>query len=320
MRTPADLPLPAHYFPFESGKYSTAPGLHKLGTDFDNGSADSRVFQLDDQWHHYRENKESCRRENPEKYYCYLDDKPESLKAVCNFIISRLTDEYPNFFSLEKQRGSYVFQSQLSDEKLYFDQEGKLLAPAHYTNLLDALAFQVQEDLAIWQMQGEQDWMSHIHLSAPNHWAPGDKTGQPFSSVHAPVAGMEQMRARYQPMLKSLLKGGTYVRFAWGLATDTRLNHHPEAPPGIKQSVWEGRSFDPTESQLYLRIERQTLSGLQGAQAVLFGIHTYFANVSTLNPLQKLQLRKALQSMSGASLAYKGLEADYGKIMLFLNS
>lgn len=318
MPTPADMLLPAQYFPFESGKYSTAPGLYKLGTDFGNGAADGRIFQIDKQWFKYRDNKDSCHHENPGKYYCYLDDRPDRQKEVCNFIMGHLTQEYPDYFSLTKQEESYVFQSRLSGELLYFDQEGRLLEPARYANLLDALAFQVQEDLAVWQMEGEKDWMSHIHLSAPNHWAPRDKIGLPFSGVHTPVAEMEQMRARYQPMLKSLLRGGSYMRFAWGLATDTRLNHHPEAPPGQEQATWEGRSFEPNKPELYLRIERQTLSGLYETQTVLFTIRTYFEYVPALQTAQKLQLKEALESMSGASIAYKGLRADYEKIIKFL--
>jgi hypothetical protein len=66
------------------------------------------------------------------------------------------------------------------------------------------------------------------------------------------------------------------VRFAWGLSTDTPLNHHPEPPMNILPLQWQGRNFDPNNPRLYLRIERQVIWGLPKYEAVLFVIRTYF--------------------------------------------
>ena len=286
----SNLPSPARYFPYASGKYSTAPGLHKLGQMFGNGEADRKVFQLDENWSLFRSNKEACREENLEKYVCFQNEKPESLKRICDFIVSCLLKEYPAFFTLSREDGVNIFQNRISGEKIRFGDDGQLSTPLQYRNLLDALAMQFQEDLAIWQMEGDQDWMSNIHLCAPNHWAPAAKVGKPFSEVHLPVAGMEAMRARYQPMLRSLLRGGTYVRFAWGLSTDMRLNHHPEAPADHDPLDWEGRAFDPAKPKLFVRTERQTLTGVPQVQAVLFTIRTYFEDVQSLTQAQQNQL------------------------------
>ena len=56
------------YFPLEKGLYQVTPGLHALGTDFSNNNADRLVFQLDDNFGHYREAKIAARTESLDKY------------------------------------------------------------------------------------------------------------------------------------------------------------------------------------------------------------------------------------------------------------
>lgn len=312
-----DLPT-ARYFPFSSGVYSTAAGLHRLTSDFGNGEVDHKIFQIDATWAHYRKNKEQCQAENLQKYV-KAETLPENTrKKICAYIVQQLLASYPALFHLKNQSENSSLSCQLSDETIVYDQNFQLLGNTPYHSLLDALAFQIQEDIAIWQWDGKQDQMSFIHLCAPNHWAPADKIGKPFSIVHLPVVGMEKMRERYQPMLQSLIKGGKYVRFAWGLSTDKRLNHHPEAPPGWEKEAWKGRHFDPENPSLFVRTERQTLSGFPEANAVLFTIRTYFEEVSQLNIVQLQKLQEALLSMSQDTLMYKGLENDYKNVQQYL--
>jgi len=310
----------AHYYPYASGVYDTRPGLYKLGTDLGNGMADTRIFQPDRYWKQYRANKEACRRENFDKYVCYHRQESDILGKIGLFIAEKLCQEQPQLYSTEEHGRYTIFSSTLSREHITFDPSGRLTDNCTYANLWDAMAFQVQEDIAIWQFDGERDWMSAIHLCAPNHWAPQDKIGSPFSAVHVPVAGMEKMRKRYQPMLKTLLKGGSYVRFAWGLSTDTRLNHHPVPPPGIDKQDWQGRSFDPDDPTLYVRTERQTLTGFPRLGAVLFSIRTYFEEVAKLPKKKKVHLMKAIDSMSKDSLQYKGLGDSASQVKNFLAS
>jgi hypothetical protein len=304
----------ARYLPFLAGQYSTAPGLHRLETDWGNGPADQRIFQFDARLADYLCNKADCRTENLDKYFTWYLPSASALHEACRLIMQRLAKEYPQHFSLDQHVGELMLHSQSPPIVLQQTRdESRLL------QVFNHLAFCLQEDLAIWQQTERGDYMSCIHLCAPNHWAPADKIGRPFSEVHAPVAGMEQMRQRYRPMLRSLAGGGTMVRFAWGMSTDTRLNHHPEAPPGISPEIWQGRRFNPREPELYVRVERQTLSGLRESKAVLFTIKTYFEDVRAMNPLERQALSKALGSMSAASLSYKGLSDSLYEIRQFLS-
>lgn len=306
------------YYPFANGQYTTAPGLHKLGTDFGNGKADQVIFQLDEEYPLYWQNKVNCRKENIHKYYQRMHEQTATLDTINQFILQQLLVSYPQHFHLEQTKDVSYFTNHLVGKTFSFNTHQQLTDQKDYTSLLDALVSQVPEDVAVWQMEEEQDYLSTIHLCAPNHWSPEDKIGKPFSAVHEPVADMEVLRARYQPMLKRLIQGGSYVRFAWGLGTDTRLNHHPEPPPDIDKMQWQGRQFDPDHPELYVRVERQTLTGFPEVQAVLFTIRTYFINVVQLSQEQRAALQQALCSMSEDALRYKGLYEQHDQIIRWI--
>lgn len=309
----------AHYYPFASGSYSTAPGLHKLETDFGNGALDRQLFQLDQNWFHYHHNKLACREESIHKYYQEHKLSPEAGFLAAKFILRHLLQDYPRFFVLDNHHHEAHLKNILSGEIIVFNRHNHTMISSGYINLLDALVSQIQEDVAIWQLEDDCDFMSLIHLCAPNHWAAEDKIGKAFSTVHAPVADMSRMKVRYKPMLHSLTRAATFVRFAWGLATDRRLNHHPHSPEGVKPELWQGRQFDPEHPQLWVRVERQTLSGLLEGKAVFFTIRTYFEKVAELSKVQQTALVRALHSMSAESLKYKGLTAQLDMINQYLN-
>ncbi|MBG1259225.1 heme-dependent oxidative N-demethylase subunit alpha family protein [Nostoc commune] len=110
------------------------------------------------------------------------------------------------------------------------------------------------------------------------------------------------------------------VRFAWGLSTETRLNHHPEAPLGVSVSQWQGRSFDLEHPKLYLRIERQVIWGLPEYEAALFTIRTYFRDCGVVkkDAVLRSKLYAAIQSMTPEALVYKGLVESKVNILQWL--
>ncbi len=249
--------------------------------------------------------------------------------AIARLIGDRLTQEYPYLFRVEKlARGQIAFYSRLSGEIFYLDSNWQLLsfqAPKRaispgYVSTLDALAAQVQEDLAVVCRAGGSNWLSAIHLCYPNHWSAQEKIGKDFAAIHAPVAGMEKINRRADAIVNTMIAGKTMVRFAWGLSTDTRLNHHPEPPMNIPPLKWQGRNFDPNNPRLYLRIERQVIWGLPKYEAVLFVIRTYFRDCHAIkkDPHLRAQLVSAIRSMTPDSLIYKGLFESKDSILAWL--
>ncbi len=323
---------PAHYFPIRAGRYEIGAGLYRLDTDFGNGSKDSKLFQLDGKWPHYREQKMRARRERLDKYVCESIRQEGVIRAAVDFFMQRLPLEYPDYFSLQAQKErEWCLHCALSGEILCFDSAnpylytdvraptGKCPDPA-YASALDALACQIQEDLAVVEVaSGDKDRVAALHLCYPNHWAAQDKIERSFAEIHAPVPGFDKIAKQSGPLLTHLLANGPYVRFAWGLASDMRLNHHPQPPEEYEDAqAWQGRGFRPDRPQLYLRIERQVLVGLAGTEALLFMIRTYFEDVAEFDVSRIDGLCSAIESMDGDTLRYKGIGSQRDEILDWL--
>jgi len=272
----------------------------------------------------------ASRAESLPKYYGTDGITTSTSQVINRFIVQRLLTEHPQIFTLQKNRHHQILACNHSGDSLVFDNNHILLDAENrspispvYQDGLDALAGQIQEDIAVVNLsQTGLDQLTAIHLCFPNHWAAREKLGRNFTSVHAPVPGMAKINHGISRIMDAILNKGPFVRFAWGLATDRELNHHPEPAPVTDRKVWHGRRFDPAHPELYLRIERQTLHGFPADSAILFTIRTYFTDVLTLRyQPEKLQhLVSAVQSMGPDSLLYKGLQTDYPAILGWVNS
>ncbi len=318
----------ACYFPLMSGRYEVKPGMMAFGSCLGNTQADQQVFQIDDNFAHYRQAKLLARGERLSKYYQTCNYSQAVADAIARLIINRLTQEHSKHFHCQKSIDNTLkFHSQLTKETLYLDAElqlqqveGSSVVPA-YASTLDALAAQVQEDLTIICRSADgSNWLSAVHLCYPNHWSAEEKIGKDFATIHAPVAGMEKINRRGDAIANTMITHKPMVRFAWGLSTDTRLNHHPEPPPGISVNQWQGRSFDSQHPQLYLRIERQVIWGVPEYEAALFTIRTYFRDCGVVkkDSVLRSKLYAAIQSMTPESLVYKGLVESKTSILEWL--
>jgi len=325
------------YYPYQKGRYEVAPGLLPFGKDFGNGDVDQRLFQVGDDFPIYREQIELNRAREPvEKYVCEAKDTdPAAVGAIAAFMARKFAEEYPSKVRITHGAGGAEFHFEND-----FTGDSFVLVPAKNTvhdvkskikfvSGWDAVGAQVPEDLAIWKMNVDSasapvsENMEALHLNAPNHWAAQDKVGQTFAAVHAPVAHIEKITPWAMNILDGILKKGPYVRFAWGVGTDNRLNHHPEVAPDVIDKEWHGRSFDPAEPRLYARVERQALWGFQDLHRALFTIRTYFHDMSELKktrPEAVSGLIEAILGMSPESLQYKGLTHHRDQVVAWLRS
>jgi len=262
------------YLPFMTGVYTTAPGLIPLSR------SNQKIFDVDEHYADYISNKNRCRAEDITKYHCTHNFSDATQHAVESFLMNRVNTEYPGLLDIQQE---------------------------NYPSLFDAICSHLQEDVAVVQMKNETDWLTAIHLCSPNHWDPRTKIGKPFDSIHLPVPEIGRTVKNYQVMLKMIIEKEPFTRFAWGIATDARLNHHPEPPPGYNTQEWRGRRVADENTEFFVRVERQNLIGLQEVNAFIFTIRTYFYKVSELSFDEKSVLAKAVSSMTAASLEYKGM-------------
>ena len=322
------LHQPASYFPLSDGRYRVSPGLFRFGTDFGNGDKDQHYFQIDSDFFDYRDNKLRARGERLGKYYCDELNEPPVLRRIHAHIIKRLSHEHPLLYELEIGSRAVGLHCHLTGEVLVFDKEYNFREALNsnypspvYQSGLDALACQLQEDIAVvTAAEAGDNRLAALHLCFPNHWAAEDKIGKSFDIIHQPVAGMAATNNKSAQIVSSMIRQSPYVRFAWGIATDRRLNHHPVAPKP-QQQHWQGRRFTGSNESLYLRIERQTTNGFPDIDTALFTIRTYFTDIAQLkksNPPQVRAIHDAISSMTDAQLRYKGLYQDKTRILKWL--
>ena len=341
-----ELPSPARYFPLDKGLYEVAPGLHPLGRDFGNGPLDGQLFQVTRAFPRYRAQKLRCREERFGKYVGDRDLAPEVSRAVNRFLVTRLAAEHPRLFAIE--RGDRIDAAHDASDGVDDRDEPFTLACAHtgdripfgadfelregapeasgFRSAFDALCMQFESDLAVVRAEGAgetfRDWLAQIHLCAPSHWAAEDKLGLPFTAIHARIPHIEKVNAAAESLVRAMIHRGPYVRFVWGFATDDRLNHHPEPPPGEDRGAWRGRAFDEdrTPSPFLLRVERQVTVGIPEAGAALFGIHVSFIEGAEIraNERERALFASALRSLSPASRVYKSIDGSLDRVLAYL--
>jgi len=332
------LPLkrPPLYTPFDKGLYQVGPLLRPFGSQFGNSTEiENQIFQIDEEFPNYRASKLEALKERKSKYLCESRFQDSAKSRIVLFIIDKLCQEHPAIFTVQKftvrkdaSLGQLRLHCQHSGSTLVFSLEGLLLEsqnssdPYRPTDALEALSLEVQEDFSVWTYEGEEDWMAYVSLCAPNHWAAEEKIGRDFFEVHTPVAGAGPMLKTSKKLVESMVHRGPFVRFAWGIATDRRLNHHPQAPEGWEASQWKGRAFDPQDPKLWVRTERQTLHGFPEEKLSLFTIRTYFQDLNEIKPDSELKstLQAALRSMTPESLVYKGLSESLDSIVNWLDA
>ncbi len=298
-----------HHTPFDKGVYEVGPLLRPLG------AADA-VFEIDEDFRVFREEKIRSLTTLPTRYVCEARLSPEQRSRAVRFFVERLLHDEASCF--EWSPGRRILQARLTGETLRFDEAWNLVEFSTSTSVrtsdaLVALALQIPEDFSIWTCNESDDWMAYVSVCLPNHWAPEEKIGRNFFAVHEPVAESAPMLRSSRQLVQGMIHRGPFVRFAWGVATDTRLNHHPLEPVG--------RRFDPSRPELYVRVERQTLHGFPEENFSFFTIRSSFENVADLaqTPELKAALKNALLSMTPASLVYKGLSESLDSILNWLD-
>lgn len=317
------LPPPAWYFPPAEGRYDVSPGLSRLGRNFGNGPADAAAFQVDADFPAYRAAKLAARRAHPGRHVVSHDLDDRVAARVARFVAERLAAEHPALFGVAATAGgSLTLGSSLTGEALTIDDRGRLPAASGsaavdppYAGALDAVAAQVQEDLAVVAVGRDgRPRLAAAHVCFPNGWAPEAMAGRDFAGLHAAVPGMGAMNARGDDFARLMVGATTgLVRFAWGLAFDDHLNHHPARPRP---------AFDPARPAAWLRVERQTIHGFPDVAAALFTIRTYLYSCADAcrAPATRDRLVAAVASMSAASLAYKGLDGCRDVLLRWLAS
>lgn len=320
-KTMKPLPEPAIYLPFDSGRYDVKPNLFRLGHDFGNQARDKQVLQFDLQADQYRHEKLRARKHDLQQYYCdILSTTGSAGNEVHRVLIAVLCKEYPGLFQTEFDDNDRLLHCRQSGETLVFDRDYGFKAATsstglswpEYTSGLDALLCQIQEDLCVLRAKGKSGRLVAAHLCFPNRWAPAEKIGKSFLDIHQPVAGFARVNRNTDGIVRAMLGGSAFVRFAWGLSNDARLDHHPLHAGDF--------SFESDSDPVFVRVERQVVVGLPKAGLILFFIRTYYHDCHQLrgNNAVTEKLANALSSMDDGILEYKQLLQSRDRLVEWL--
>ncbi|MCC5022669.1 MAG: DUF3445 domain-containing protein [Candidatus Synoicihabitans palmerolidicus] len=137
----------------------------------------------------------------------------------------------------------------------------------------------------------------------PSWWSLPEKVGRTLPETHGIVPGLNAAIGPVIDRLLNRLKPGTAAeRSHWGMAGTQKLNLHPALG-------WPRLRFGHEVDAIWLRIEHQILASLPRTGAILFGIRleTFPLKDVLADKEAKLRFHRALTTMPGEMVAYKGL-------------
>lgn len=179
------------------------------------------------------------------------------------------------------------------------------------------LAF--EEDLAV--LDGATGTLPWMCVCVPSHWAPEEKLGLDFRSVHAPVADNAALLAASNRLVALATGGECWERFVWTLSPSCRYDQHPARHARVDwPSVDDSAAF---AARTWLRAERQTFFPVgRGTRQAVFTIKVMLAPLArAVDSREKAaRLHDALASMDDAVLGYKGLTPARAPLLPWLKA
>jgi len=124
-----------------------------------------------------------------------------------------------------------------------------------------------------------------------------------MAEVHEPVALLNAtLESEVDRFLGRLRPERSFWRLGWGII---------DVPDGYTPADGTGgaRPIDPDASELFVRVERETLRRFPGTGCVLFTIRTYIAPIAVMerDPKSAATLAAAVSAMSAEVRRYKDL-------------
>lgn len=163
-----------------------------------------------------------------------------------------------------------------------------------------SLAF--AEDFAL--VDGSDASIPWVAVCLPSHWAPEEKVGHHFATVHAPVADNALLLKASESLTRLVCGEERWERFVWNVTDNPRLHAHPERTGHHR---WQ----DTPVGNAWWRTERQTFIPLPTVQQAVFTIHVQVEPLAAaLHTAQRARLlHDAVASMSPEVLHYRGLQS-----------
>lgn len=256
----------------------------------------------------------------PSYYYHALPGYERAQWEMLALVLQNLVRFNPDQFRLRQETDRWHWTNHLLDEETTFtfgDAHTLPLAP------LDWAGRQTQEDLLL--LAEPEATLVAGQLCFANDWCLDEKLGLPFWHIHAPVTPMvAPMLRAAQKLLERLPAGRSVWRLNWSVKVSDQLDMTSRHAPALKQQLTERLpelTPDTIGEQLYIRVERQTLTRLPHSGAILFGVHTYQNLLAreAADPERAFRMAQVFSTTPPALLDYKGMTAFMPALLAYLN-
>ncbi|TAG01393.1 MAG: DUF3445 domain-containing protein [Betaproteobacteria bacterium] len=182
-------------------------------------------------------------------------------------------------------------------------------------------AITLQEDFVILKNDGHSLRTEYLSVAFPSRWDPREKLGLDFTAIHAPVADNQMLQAAGSSIMAMAFMKQPMLRHVWLIVPSASLAQHPEQ----NDYSWSKTLQDPAPllPRLYFRVERQTTWPLLHLDRAVFFIRVMMrslTDVLRLEPNRAQALREALQSMTPAVVAYRGMTEAMPRLLSELES
>ncbi|MFV8818088.1 heme-dependent oxidative N-demethylase family protein [Haliea sp. E17] len=243
-------------------------------------------FETDSDIGRYHRHKLQLRSERGDAVY---RTSPESLPAQQE--LAAVLRQY----LLGEQAANYSAQ-----DNLLHCLPGDFHAPLAADEILWNCSLLVADDLVLMQERAGQYHLTAASLCSPSHWSLAEKFGLPLRDIHDPIPGFHaRLTPRVERFFSGLRAGPPFVRFNWSLQAGDALAQFPgeESPAAA-------------DTELYYRVERQSLKRLPESGAIVFTIRVYLHPLEALDAIEGAlpALLDTIGSTPDELLHYKGLD------------
>lgn len=157
--------------------------------------------------------------------------------------------------------------------------------PLDPTTPLLTLGRLLQEDLCLMEREGEEYVLTGGILCFPASWSLAQKLGRPLTGIHDPVPVYDADIAKRVARLFDAIRPEQALWRMNYLTYDDFVLHQPRR---------EGEKRPQPQGHVFIRCERQCLLRLPETKAVVFTIHTYVVDASSVTPDELAALREAV--------------------------
>jgi hypothetical protein len=173
-----------------------------------------------------------------------------------------------------------------------------------------------EQDFAV--LDGNTGTLQWLCVCVPSHWAPEEKIGLDFASVHMPVADNKLLVGASSHLVQLATSGECWERFVWTVSPSGRYDQHPLRHRRAHLPSNDDSAFG---DRCWLRWERQSFFPVGGGtRQAVFTIRVMLQPLreAIAAPGAARKLHDSIASMSDAVLAYKGLAPGRDGLLAWL--